>query len=160
MLVVSSVDDEFFMPDDDRVWWNELLGDKQRLFLQNAEHTTATKIVEVIDDIIVFTKSILNKSQRPQLKWTIDRDKGEINVTEISQHATTAYLWYANTLSTMRKDFRLLVAKNKDGSCPSHCVKIKDNCIQVTIWKKLTLKRSSNNTWIAKVKIPKQGWVG
>jgi hypothetical protein len=132
------------------------------LLAQNADHVLVTNIGLVLEDVITFFRSVIDKQERPSFTWKIDKENAKIDVTEVNQHAVKAYIWSANTKSTdpYRKDFRLLVNNNKDGSCPKHTLKIKKNCIQVTLWSKQELKRVDENSWQATAKIPEKGWVG
>jgi len=67
-----------------------------------------TNIGLVIDDLIVFFRSVIDKQDRPSITWKIDKENAKIDVTEVNQHAVKAYFWSANTKSTdpYRKDFR------------------------------------------------------
>lgn len=92
MLVVSSTNDEFFMPDEDRQWWKQLKGEKHRIFVQNAEHSLATGIIEAIDSICAFSTAVIKNTERPKFSWILNRDSATIQVNEIIQHATKAKL--------------------------------------------------------------------
>lgn len=129
------------------------------MLVQNAEHMLVTNIGLVLDDILVFFRSVIDKKVNPSFTWQIDKQNAKIDVTEVNQHAVKAYFWSAHTKSTdpIRKDFRLAVNNNKDGKCPKHTLLIDKNCIQITLWSKQELKRVDENSWQAIAKLPKKG---
>jgi len=80
-MLVNSCDDEFLMPDDTRLYWDELPDEKHFVIAQNAEHSMATGILEAIDAITNFQSAVVYGRTRPNLTWTRDFDSGKITVT-------------------------------------------------------------------------------
>jgi len=79
--VIDSTGDEFFMPDDDWLWWGQLEGETYRLMIQNAEHSMATGVIELLKGAQAFYDSLILQTQRPKFDWTMDYNGGVITVT-------------------------------------------------------------------------------
>ena len=83
-LVVDATGDEFFMPDDDWFWWKDMsdgsAGEIYRLMVDNAEHSFATGVYELVTGVAPFYQSILRGTPRPKFYWTLNHDEGTIDL--------------------------------------------------------------------------------
>lgn len=138
-LVIDATGDEFFMPDDDYYWWGQLEGDTYRLMTQNAEHSEATGIFELLNGVHGFYDSVILNSKRPSLDWSILKN-GSIAATTDTE-PTQVILWHANSTTVNqhphweRRDFRLVVGITKANPCKFIPVDIfGHNCLNPIIW--------------------------
>jgi len=166
-IVIDSTGDEFFMPDDDYIWWGMLKGETNRLMIGNAEHSMATGIIELMKGARAFYASLIAKSARPVFSWTMATN-GTIVVTT-SQKPAAALVWYAHT-TTMnnengkRRDFRLITGDTPADPCkfiPVHV--FGEACVNPCIWFPVELQPVSYRgtyTYTAYYTPPAIGWVG
>ena len=133
-LVIDSTGDEFFMPDDDHYWWGDLEGETLRMMVQNAEHSMATGILELITGVEAWYWGLLTDTPRPQFTWSIANDTGIINI-QASTKPHKVVLRFATTFGSKRRDFRLIKGDTKEDPCdfiPVHV--FGDACINPVIW--------------------------
>lgn len=124
-LAVSTVGDEFMMPDDQRFWAASLPREMDLLVLKNTEHTLNTAMEELLQGVGAFTHSIVAQIPRPAYSWKIDPSSGEISVfTSVAPSLVT--LVYAKSpksdSSTSKRDFRwgalnVVPCVSKYGAC-------------------------------------------
>jgi len=148
-LVVNAGGDEFFLPDDDHWWWTQMPEPKNRLLVENAEHSLATGLQEVLPACVSFVNAVLQEMEVPEMQWTIDPTSGDITVTlDSSQPKPTnvTLMWANSNPGTGLRDFRLV------GGYP-------DPTIQDCFWTGKKLEESSPNTWIAHMDPPSDGWI-
>lgn len=130
-LVVGATGDEFFLLDDDQFWWDQLPGKNLRLMVPNAEHSLDTGILTVLNGVSGFYYSILHDKSIPNLSWRIERfaDRTTLSVAT-SVTPSLALIRQATTLSSERRDFRLITGKE---NCSFIVVENK-YCLQPVIW--------------------------
>lgn len=167
-LVIDATGDEFFMPDDDYYWWGGLEGDTYRLMAQNAEHSEATGIFELLNGIHGFFDTVLLNSKRPSLDWTI-AENGTITAFTDTK-PDTVLLWHANSTTVNqhpgneRRDFRLVVGITKKNPCKFIPIDIfGHNCLNPIIWKsdELTPKQVGDKWQVTGFKEEAStGWIG
>jgi PhoPQ-activated pathogenicity-related protein len=133
-LVIGTTGDEFFLLDDDSLWWNELKtplktpvnkNQTWRLLIPNAEHTLDTGILTVIEGVSGFYDAILKNAKIPQMEWKT----GSTSLTlHLEQKPSYVWLRQAQTQSN-RRDFRLVVS-------PQNCsfLKVEEYCLQPVLW--------------------------
>jgi hypothetical protein len=140
-VVVLSSDDEFMMMDWSNIWWNALQGDKFLLIAQDAEHSLATGIPEVLETLANVVSTIGAKQVLPSFTQTYDAATGEISVTIPADvpHGKVV-LRHATTLQSKLRDFRWVrLASNDTAPCTLPGVPLNPplfggNCLQPIIW--------------------------
>ena len=165
-VVVLSSDDEFMMMDWSNVWWDELKGEKYLLIAQNAEHSLATGIPEVLETLANVVATVAAKKALPTFTQTYDPTTGKLSVTipEGVPHGKVV-LRHATTLQNKRRDFRWVrLANNDTGACTFPDIPLSPplfggNCLQPVIWLGKTLAADSDdkNTYSATVPTPANG---
>lgn len=187
-IVVLSSDDEFMMMDWTNIYWDKLGGEKHLLIAPNAEHSLATGLKTVLQTMGSFIRSLsMNHTidQRPVFEHQFVQETGEIVVKVPPQSARLkrVSLSYAETLQSVRRDFRWIVQGSTDSPKPcqwplipvpgslleqqKQMYSLEDStqlCLQPIIWKSMELKETSHGSgiYVAKAPIPKHEgrWVG
>jgi PhoPQ-activated pathogenicity-related protein len=148
-MVVDAGGDEFFLPDDEIYWWKDMTSPKYFLEVQNAEHSLATGILEVLPAITAFANGVLDGSPMPSFNWTVSSDGSSITVFNDPNFGEPEIvkMYVADSAAgTGRRDFRLLA-----GAPKPH--------LQLVFWKGIVLQEDpQGNKWVASVKIPSKGW--
>jgi PhoPQ-activated pathogenicity-related protein len=146
--MVFSTGDEFFLPDSARNFYNQLQGPFNLRMVPNTEHSLAPLDELVTNNIASFFLLMINGQPVPNMKETIVYSNTTASITVMpSAPPTEAKLWQTTTLSSVRRDFRLLI-------CPS------TNCFQPVIWTYSTLKANADGSYSASVPAPSSGWTG
>ncbi|QDZ23872.1 PhoPQ-activated pathogenicity-related protein [Chloropicon primus] len=73
-LVVSGTNDEFFMPYDNHVWWDDMPGVKHSLIAVNADHRDASWCPMTLPSMIAWAYGIMQHSDvasNPELDWQL-----------------------------------------------------------------------------------------
>jgi PhoPQ-activated pathogenicity-related protein len=163
-LVVDAGDDEFFQPDDNYFWWNEMTGEKHLLMCQDAEHSLITAIPEVVSGILAFGSAVLDNIPRPDFTWTVDLTNGThgtIVAKEVSGTPTKVILYSAENLTNKRRDFRWIVkADDATNTChwPFIAVPKKPGmCLQPILWKEEVIVKNPDGEYIVSKAIPETG---
>lgn len=171
-LICDATGDEFFMPDDDYYWWGELPGETYRLMIQNAEHSMATGVLELVPAIGGFINTFIHNQVRPSLDWSIAPGTGVITLEIDSTVATPkeVKLWHATTPSHDRRDFRLVTGNTPADPCKFIKLNIFGSaCLNPIIWWDETMQPTSNSTnaqgheiltYTLTQPTPAEGWVG
>jgi len=151
-LVVDAGGDEFFLPDDNLYWWNNMSDPKHLLMVPNAEHSLATGIISILDSAGAFFRGFLEKASPPVFSWVIDPNTGAITVTNPPGQAspTEVVMWYAHSAkNTGRRDFRLVAGP------------VNNPTFQPILWLPMSLQPEGNgNTWVANTPATDDGrWV-
>ena len=133
-IIIDATNDEFFMPDDERYWWNSEQFSQPKYFemIADAEHSMATGIQELVPSLSTFAHGILAELALPTINWTIDyssSNTSNINGSDAAAAATgniTLYYygntsqivearqWQGRSCGDKRRDFRFL---NLDSPC-------------------------------------------
>ena len=116
--VVDGTWDEFFMPDDEQFWWNDLEQPKYFLMNPDADHSQATAVETDIPSLTTFIGSYLNQISLPILEWQIENQTGNITVEFYGETANIidAVIWHGRSCGRERRDFRMLTLDN-----PCYC---------------------------------------
>jgi len=138
-LVVSASGDEFFLPDDQRFWWDKMPEPKNLLVVQNAEHSMATGFLTLLPAVAAFVTGTISNHTTPMPLWQHDDDNGKITVTSVVAPSEVV-MWHAFSMpGSGLRDFRLV------GGYPSPNV-------QPLFWSKTVLTPTTVNgqaTWTA-----------
>lgn len=154
-LVVDAGGDEFFQPDDNWLWWDDMSGELHLLMLQDAEHSLATAIPEVIKSVSAFALAVMSDRPRPTLTWTMQRSNTSgTTVATCSEQPVEVRVWHADTLNASRRDWRLI----KGMPCEAPCIPVKGECLQPILWYESAPVTINNTTFSATFEIPKKGW--
>jgi PhoPQ-activated pathogenicity-related protein len=130
-LAINAGGDEFQMPDDQRHWGHDTVGEMHYLLVKNAEHSMATGIPEVLQGAGAFIQAIVNDVPRPAYTWEYNETNGDITVNSNIPPTivTVAYADSAMGPSTGRRDFRW--AALNVSFCP---VKVFGACVRPVLW--------------------------
>jgi hypothetical protein len=199
--VCDATGDEFFLPDDDALWWGKLPGDTYRLMVANTDHGFATGLPTLMPSFAGFVEGVLASASPPVFSWTIDAVTGDITVVSKTApssvrmvalgvvnsgekrgggcngrascslpacaSSTQVTMWYANTNSGLRRDFRQYVARTPLDNCTFHNqapTKDAEVCWNVCLWVSETVGPSSVQdgvyTYILTQPLPAVGWRG
>lgn len=69
-LMVDAGGDEFLMVDDNYYWYDQMPGETHLLMVQDADHSMATGLEQVVPGVSAFFKSVFTSKPRPSMKWT------------------------------------------------------------------------------------------
>jgi len=109
--IVSTSGDEFFLPDDSYYYLDQMQGPTYMRIVQDAEHSLALHAIDLFMGVQAFVSSIVFDAKRPEFSWTreCNTENGTIVIkTDPNNPPTAVTMWHARTLSTERRDFRLL----------------------------------------------------
>jgi len=168
-FVLVSSDDEFMMFEWTRSWWSKFTGEKHLMIANNAEHSMATGVFELLGSLGNYANAVFRKAARPEFSWDLDLQEGSITVTipENVKHGQVV-LRTAKTLSLKRRDFRWFIkADEKNGNATCHLPTVGpiellgfEACVQPVIWKGTNLTATSPGVYKAVIKKPLLGWTG
>lgn len=130
--LINAAGDEFFLPDNSRLYFAELPEEKYLRYIPNAKHSLANS--DVLESFAAFYESVLQDGKRPRFSWKIDKE-GTIRVKTIDRPASV-HLWQATNPDA--RDFRLDVIGPAYASTP--------------------LKSDADGVFIAKVPKPEKGF--
>jgi len=152
-LMISASGDEFFLPDDSRFFWDDLVGEKHVLIVPNAEHALFTGLHIVLPAVQAFAEGVLRNSARPQFKWSIDDDAGVVTLfndaANVGKPNVTMYYAFSAE-KTGRRDFRLVAG-------------FPNPSLQLVLWTAVPIAedKPGSNTYTAVAPRPPQGqWTG
>jgi len=155
-LIVDATNDEFFFPDDEILWYDDMSEPKYILMSPNTEHSFATGVFEAVPAISTFMDYYISGSNYPKFDWTIDEETGNITVVidkEFTPSKVT--LWYGNTCSqSKRRDFRIA---NLDYPC--NCgIFAEGYCANVRVlFKPENIPINSDNIYVGSRPLPAEG---
>ena len=149
-LIVNNGRDEFFMPDDTWLWWDDLSNPKNYLLCPNADHAGVTGLLELLPAVATWVEATLFNMEIPYLDWSLDHENGEITAYT-HDLPDAAHVWHAPSCNIKycngRRDWRAL---NLDDPCESGIV-VKDqycyNDHSFWIVEELTYDKYENGTY-------------
>ena len=151
-LIVNAANDEFFMGDDINYWWDKLSEPKNRLFIQNADHSLVTGIQEAVPSISKWINRLYNNEKNISILWKFDDD---YIIAETSETPSKVSLWYAKTCNNKRRDFRIF---NLDNPCTCG-LKYDKYCTNLRVlWNRKDIKITNNNYWNETIEEDKNKW--
>jgi len=151
-LVINAAGDEFLQGDNDQYWWDYMPGPKFRQMCQNAEHSEATGITEIVPSVAAFVSTLLSGKAFPNITWTIDPTDGHITLKNDPNYGRphNVTMWHAPSYKRNGlRDWRLV------GGYPQ-------SLPQPVLWNFTVLAETApnSNTWIASQAMPAEHWVG
>ena len=165
-LVITATGDEFFMPDDNWYWWDELKAEKHMLMIENAEHSMATGVLTLAKGVSGFINSLIFNTPRPDFAWTIDSTSGRLTLTAKDKPAKVT-LMYAETVPSKpnRRDFRMIKGNTPAAPCEPPAIKINDKaCFNPILWQSKEVQPVSTEgfyTYEHSEPVPASGnWMG
>jgi len=111
-VIVASLD-EFFMPDSAQYYWNDIPGEKYLWIVQNADHSLAQQVLQVVISLGEFYVSTYDGFQlRPTYYWNITNEGKTITFTDTSLKGNIddAYVWIS--ANNPARDWRLYTCNN------------------------------------------------
>jgi PhoPQ-activated pathogenicity-related protein len=151
-LVINAAGDEFLQGDNDFYWWDFMPEPKFRQMDQNAEHSEATSIIEIIGTVGAWVNTWFIGGKWPNITWSIDPNNGSItawnNLPSFKPINVTA--WSAESAKSGLRDWRLLRG-NATVQIP-----------QAIIWSPTPLKETypGTNMYYIEFEQPKTHWLG
>jgi len=119
ILIALSSSDEFMMMDQSNIWYDKFdgIGETHLLICPNAEHTFLTNAGCVLSAATALVKSIASGktlTDRPRFSYNYNNVTGELSV-KIPEKFEAASVWLrkAETLSSIRRDFRIIRLENE-----------------------------------------------
>lgn len=149
--VVSACGDEFFLPDSTRFFWDLIPQPKILLMAPNTDHhMLSIPIFELLKSIQAFYQSILSKVKLPDFQFELIYSNTTASIKAFAKgphNPTSVYLWKANTLSFIQRDFRAHTCSG---------------CINPVIWTKSLVEETfpGSRKWEVSVTSPIFGWTG
>ena len=154
-LLVMSGGDEFLMPDDTWFYWDKLPGEKHMLLLQNAEHSLATGVLELIPAMQAVALGIALEKPRPSMNWTKTWTGAQNQTATLTAWSATkpqrVLMHHAGTLpGQTTRDFRLFVGNSgiaetdtQRGVAKTDCafkIGMDGGCLHPVLWFEKDLK--------------------
>ena len=161
-MVVNGGNDEFFLPDDNHIWWDDFKNEKHLLHIPNADHPlnfippSAAKGVQVFGTALLpFYSAVVQGVPRPTFTWDIAADGQSITVGNFSSLAMPekVSVWAATTSDGFR-DFRLY---NCRGGLPGHNCSDGKSAPHVVKYIQSDAEHVSAGTWKGSVPPPPAG---
>jgi PhoPQ-activated pathogenicity-related protein len=155
-LLIAATGDEFFPPDSLQWFLPKLLtsgGGTLVNLVPDAEHSLATGIVDAATSASAFYHLVRNGLPVPNYTWQILKGNKTAQTIVQVDAASRPYLvdvqmWKATTLSTSRRDFRLV-------TCTDFTM---GGCFQPVAWWPTTLHESAPGQYVASSAPPIAGW--
>jgi len=144
--ILLSSNDEFMMMEWSNIWYDKWEGETHLVILPNAEHVLATNLPGALSSITSFIKSVASgNKKRPTFDYHHNNATGELSVTipeEFRDQLEGVYFRHAETLSSVRRDFRFVrQANNHTEPCNYPWFKLPfginvqgGDCAQVALW--------------------------
>ena len=154
-LLVMSGGDEFLMPDDTWFYWDRLPAEKHMLLLQNAEHSLATGVLELIPAMQAVALGIALEKPRPSMNWTKTWTGAQNQTAPLTAWSATkpqrVLMHHAGTLpGQTTRDFRLFVGNSgiaetdtQRGVAKTDCafkIGMDGGCLHPVLWFEKDLK--------------------
>jgi len=148
--IICSTGDEFFLPDGTRWFYSDLLGSNYLRMVTNAEHTLTPQQPDVAMSVAAWYNLIVMGVPRPRVSWIVVRSNTTASIVaqvDPKNPPTSIYMWYAQTLSSTMRDFRLL-------TCPAV------TCFNPVFWYYQELPTNPSGVYQVEFKPPPWGWLG
>jgi PhoPQ-activated pathogenicity-related protein len=130
--VINATGDQYFLPDNSRLYFSQLPQEKYLRYVPNAKHDLEGS--DARDSMIAFYQSVLEGERRPKFDWEID-DRGWIRV-EVVDEPRAVHLWQAHNPDS--RDLRLdTIGK---------------------AWTSTPLTETSPGVYVAETVVPEQGY--
>jgi len=136
IFAINAVADEFFIPTGSKFWFQQYPGEAFLHYMPNAEHSLATAIGRVVNDLSTFAYTVDNDISRPKFSFVVSEDGSAITVKT----------------ETPARRVRLFQAYNKRSR------KFILNCYLTCFWRSSRLLDQGNGTYVGSVEIPTEGY--
>lgn len=126
-FVVNGGNDEFFLPDDNHYWWDDLPGEKHLLHIPDADHPlcfwplpgNGSATFEAA--AAAFYAAVVADRPRPTFTWRISADGAEVTAGNFTEAPSAVTVWSAVTRDGYR-DWRLSTCRgNSTPPDPGNC---------------------------------------
>ncbi|KAI3380935.1 hypothetical protein SNEBB_011216 [Seison nebaliae] len=106
-LLLTAASDEFFLPDNENIYWEELAGPKYISRLPNTGHSLSGFWLRAMETVGAFIDRVKTHSM-PTIEWKITRsfDKDCLRVTTTTKEPNKVILYRTRTISNQARDFR------------------------------------------------------
>lgn len=150
--VVVAAGDEFFLPDSTKFFWHKLIGPSYLRVLPNAEHTTIGSSLSALISAETLLQKYVHRRQLPQFDFKLIYGNVTSKIIAKASGPFRPYVvkkWWATTLSSEKRDFRLL-------TCPSA------SCINPVLWQSEVIYEDTpgSGTYTVTQDRPEKGWTG
>ena len=163
LLVVDCGMDEFFLPDDQRWWWDDMAStDIHMIMAPNTEHSFATGILEVLPSVAAWANAHMHGQVVPVPTWTIDEEPDGGKITVVTGAGANGApgikavsMWHATSCAKEnRRDFRIATADD-----PCTCgVAAEGQCVNTAVvWHKTRLNATADGSYVAEMASPPDG---
>jgi PhoPQ-activated pathogenicity-related protein len=130
--MINSCGDQYFMPDNDRFYYDQLPGEKYVCYEPNSDHSL--RGTDAAQCLLSFYGAFLQHHKMPKLSWT---NEGADRIRlKTDQKPLTAKLWQAT--NTKARDFRLAIIG--------------------PAWKSTDLLPDASGDYVGSVEPPSPGW--
>jgi len=143
--VIGACGDEFFMPDAQQYYWEQLPGPKYLRQVPNAEHSLATRMISVINSAAQYYLSIVNGTKLPEYSYEISSDGATITLTTQSMDGFVGAKVYFSRNNKAR-DWRLVT-----------CPEVSPKCVNLATFANEPLQESSPGVFTYTLEQPKNG---
>ena len=100
-LVLNATGDQYFLPDNSQLYYDEMPGPKYLRYVPNADHSLRGS--DAVETILAFYQGVLGGEALPKMTWTLEPD-GSIRVRSEDRPAAVK-LWQAT--NPQARDFRI-----------------------------------------------------
>jgi PhoPQ-activated pathogenicity-related protein len=147
--MITSAGDEFFLPDSPQFFIDALQGPKFLRVVPDAEHSLIGHELDLTFTIATFFHLVVDKRPIPTISWnfTITPEGTGVITATSDVEPTEVLMFHATTISTTRRDFRLIT-----------CGAVNASCIQPILWFPTTLSDQGGYTYVATMDPPEKGW--
>ncbi|KAG7491228.1 hypothetical protein MATL_G00000740 [Megalops atlanticus] len=149
-LVISTVGDEFFLPDNSHYYYQQLQGEKMLRIVPNAEHLCVGHWMSVLLSAQSFYLSTMLGHRRPTMHWNMTQsaESGAIYLyTDVPPLSVVSY--HTDTADPTRRDFRWIVA------VPGHPDIL---LFRPTLWRPSPVTSPSPGVYMKQLPVPRVGW--
>lgn len=130
--IVNASGDQYFLPDNSRFYFDDLVGPKYLRYVPNADHSLRGS--DAPQSVLAFYQAILAGTPLPKFSWTFDKD-GSIRV-QATDKPSEVKLWQAT--NPKARDFRLVTIG--------------------AAWKDSPLQPGADGTYVGQVTTPAEGY--
>jgi PhoPQ-activated pathogenicity-related protein len=132
-LMLNATGDQYFLPDNSQLYFDDLPGPKYLRYVPNADHSLDGS--DAAETLLAFYQHVLSGDPLPRLAWTLEKD-GSIKVRTEDRPAAVK-LWQATNPAA--RDFRMETLG--------------------AVWKRTDLAaEGKGGGYVARVQMPTKGW--
>lgn len=114
-FVINAGNDDFFVPDNAKDWWQAVPGPKWMLTVPNSKHIVGgAQVRELAPMISAFLQADL---QLPTVTWSVEEDGAIVARADGVASPPQVRLWQADSCDSHRMDFRFVSARAEVCPC-------------------------------------------